>query len=306
MRQPQLRAFHNVARELSVTRAAAKLGQTQPALSIQLRNLEKDYGVKLFDRTPNGLRLTSDGAKLQELTRDYLKLDAAIEEFLLSSGQHFRGKLRLVADDHQAALTLTSQFQDRHPGVDISLDHSNSLLACQALREEKVDLAIITDPGQQDSIGPGFIKLPLWRNGLSVLLPQDHDLCSKEAVYSRDLADYPCIHREEGSLTRQVIMQLLAEQDIDLPVRLTVTGREPLREAIAKGNGIGYIADHEHGYDARLVALPLVDARAMLQTSLIYLPSQRERPMIEDFIAMTRQARQQPPFGLPQGTGQIE
>lgn len=296
MRHAQLRAFHAVALEKSVSKAALKIGQTQPALSTQLRNLEKEYGVSLFTRTPNGLILTSEGMKLQELTNGYIKHETYIEDFLKSAGSILGGKLRLVADDAYTAINIITNFQIDFPKVEVTLDYGNTLQACQALQEQKGDVAIISDLGQTDILGENFIRLPLWRHGLSVIVPKDHPLSEKENLTTADLEGMTYVNREHGSLTRQAFQALFKKSEVTLNSVLTIGGREALREAVAQGNGIGFISDHEKGHDTRLIAKPLLDGREIIQTSLVYLQSQKVRPIVQEFIKVAKHNKKKGEF----------
>jgi len=306
MRRAQLRAFHEVAEDRSVSKAAHRIGQTQPALSTQIRNLEKEYGVKLFNRTPHGLELTPEGAKLKELTQGFVTHETYIEDFLKSAGAIIGGKLNLVADDPVTAISVISPFQHSFPKVEITMSFGNTLQACQALQEQKVELAFITDLGQTD-LSDSFMRLPLWRHGLSVVVPKDHALAGEEEICMPDLKGLTYINREHGSLTRQAFSDLFKKSDVTLSTVLTVGGREALREAVAQGNGIGFISDHEKGHDNRLTTIPLQDGREIFQTSIVYLQEQKERPIVQEFLGIARECIKKGEFSkLPFLANQIK
>ncbi|WP_417797501.1 LysR substrate-binding domain-containing protein [Terasakiella pusilla] len=304
MRYTQIRAFHEVALEKSVSKAAQKMGQTQPALSTQLRNLEKEYGVKLFERTTQGLTLTQQGEKLLELTHGFLKQETYIDDFLKSSGALLGGTIRLVGDDPVTALNIITPFKAAFDNVEITMDFGNTLQACQSLKEHKVDIAVITDLGTTDIQDENFMRLPLWRHGLSVVVPNGHELTKHKNVCTKDLVGYSYINREHGSLTRRAFTRLFQENDVTLESTLSLCGREAIREAVAQGNGIGFISDHEKGHDSRLTTLPLSDARQIFQTSLVYLASQKERPIIAEFINTAKQCKEKGSFEKPPSSNQ--
>lgn len=291
MRYAQLRAFHAVATEGSVTQAAEVLGLTQPAISTQLRNLEAGYGVRLFDRTPTGLNLTEEGQKLLELVQDYVSQEGRIRDYLDGTGVTVGGRLRLVVDDPLTAITLIRFFQDSLPAVDITMNHGNTLMASQALQDDRVDVAVISDHGETELLGQRFIRLPMWRRSLQVLLPKGHALADRKSLSINDLADMELIERERGSLTRQAYSKLLNAAAIPYRARLTVTGRESLREAVAQGCGISFMFDYEHGFDERLTSVPLSEGQNLFQTSVVYLEEQKNRHVVRAFLQAARKAR---------------
>jgi len=298
MRYAQLRAFHAIANEGSVTQAAKVLGLTQPAVSTQLRNLEAGYGLRLFDRGPSGLTLTDEGQRLLELVNDYVLQENRIREYLDDSGEIFSGTLRMVVDDPLTVVTIIKIFQSILPAVDITLNHGNTLMACQALQETNVDVAVISDHGETELLGRRFKRLPMWRRNMMVLLPKQHPLSQHDELSITDLTDMELIERENGSLTRQAYSKILADQNIPYRSRLTVTGREILREAVAQGCGISFVFDHERGFDERLTAIPLTEGQNLFQTSVIYLEEVQNRPVIAAFLNAARQARDAGVFDL--------
>src|SRR5262249_21133958 len=129
----QLRAFHAVASEGSFTRAAQRLGVTQPTLSAQVKALEDGYGVALFDRRGRGVPPTSLGEQLLGLTRRFFLLEEEAEQ-LLARAQHLTtGHLRLGADGPYDVVPFLAAFAARYPQVHVSLAIGNSEEVLDAL-----------------------------------------------------------------------------------------------------------------------------------------------------------------------------
>ena len=122
MRYTQLRAFDAVAREGSFSKAAERLGLTQPAVTVQVRALEEAYGVSLFDRTGGGVSLTGLGHALFALTQQSHGIEEQVEELLAASFKLERGEFRLAAVLLERVDHLLRSFR-RHYGVLRPMEH---------------------------------------------------------------------------------------------------------------------------------------------------------------------------------------
>src|SRR5437899_699996 len=133
MNHAQIRAFHAVAMAGSFSRAASQLGLTQPALSLQVRALERSHGLQLIRRGGSGASLTDAGRTLFALTRQLAELEAGIERTLDSLRDVEAGELRLVADSPYVGMEVIGAFARRHPAVQLKVKFGNSTAAWEAL-----------------------------------------------------------------------------------------------------------------------------------------------------------------------------
>src|SRR5260370_19284471 len=183
-----LRYFVVVAEELNLRRAADRLEITQPAVTKQVAMLEEQMGVSLFARARHRLAgLTSAGTDFLVEARHILdQVEDAIRRVQL--GAHGRsGRLRIGLTDDAATLALTSilaAFHYRSPNVLVELVELSEPQVLLALRANTVDLILASEP--QDT--NGFAVEELWQENWSVVLPEGHPLCCKEAVVPADPA----------------------------------------------------------------------------------------------------------------------
>jgi DNA-binding transcriptional LysR family regulator len=183
-----LRYFVVVAEELNLRRAADRLEITQPAVTKQVAGLEEQMGASLFARERHRLTgLTSAGAEFLAEARQILEQveDAIRRVQLVALGRS--GRLRIGLTDDAATLRLTSilaAFHARSPNVLVELVELSGREVLSALRANIVDLALASEPQNAD----GFAVEELWRESWSVVLPEAHPLCCKEAVVPADLA----------------------------------------------------------------------------------------------------------------------
>jgi DNA-binding transcriptional LysR family regulator len=183
-----LRYFVVVAEELNLRRAADRLEITQPAVTKQVSGLEEQVGASLFARERNRLTgLTSAGAEFLTEARHILEQveDAIRRVQLVALGRS--GRLRIGLTDDAATLRLTSilaAFHARSPNVLVELVELSGREVLSALRANIVDLALASEPQNAD----GFAVEELWQESWSVVLPEGHPLCCKEAIVPADLA----------------------------------------------------------------------------------------------------------------------
>jgi|HubBroStandDraft_4_1064222.scaffolds.fasta_scaffold06966_5 DNA-binding transcriptional LysR family regulator len=185
-----LRYFVVVAEELNLRRAADRLEITQPAVTKQVSGLEEQVGASLFARERNRLTgLTSAGVELLAEARHILEQveDAIRHVQLVALGRS--GRLRIGLTDDAATLRLTSilaAFHARSPNVLVELVELSGREVLSALRANIVDLALASEPEPQNA--DGLAVEELWQESWSVVLPEGHPLCCKEAIVPADLA----------------------------------------------------------------------------------------------------------------------
>jgi DNA-binding transcriptional LysR family regulator len=200
----QLRAFVTLAREGSFTRAAAKLNLSQPALTVQIRNLETAFGAKLFDRDPRGVAMTRIGSDLApQVARLLGEIDGALEE-ALDTARGQRGTIRVAALPSFAAGKLPSaiaRFRERHPGIDFVIRDAVANKVVAAVRAEAVDLGLTAGVELTDDLE----ILHEARDFLCVVFPAGHALARKKRIGVADLAEYPLVLMEAETSVRAIV-----------------------------------------------------------------------------------------------------
>ena len=296
MKHKQLKAFDAVAREGSFSRAALRQCITQPALTVQVRNLEKDYGVRLFDRTAQGVKLTRQGTRLFELTRQLFSVEDDIRDVLNSNYQQLTGDLKVGVDNPLVAMPLVKAYRERFPGVRLDLVPGNSQSVWLDLIEQRVDVAVVTNPESD----PRLRLVSINKTRLLVAVSKRHAWSERSSITLADLSGQQLISREDGSNTQRFIDRVLAEhiatrdsdiqdQDIDqgLPVAesiLKVGSREMMKEAVAAGLGVGFVMSGECGQDSRLHFLEVDDVTRYSFDNLVYLHNQAQRRVVSGLL----------------------
>lgn len=278
----QLRAFHAVASAGGFTRGAARLGLSQPALTVQVRALEQAYGVELFRRRGQRTELTEFGREVfRQAQQLFARLDD-LEQLLGAAGSLRTGRLALGADGPFAVMDLLAAFVRRYPGVRVTMRLGNASRALADLRDGHTDLAVLNLIEQGDDL----VSRPLLRDRLVALVNAGHDWAGRTAAALDELSGTPLILREPGSATRALLADAFAGAGLALRVALELGSREAVREAVLAGLGVGVVFARELVPDPRLQSLAIRGADLDATVSLVCLAERRELRAVAAFFGV--------------------
>ena len=286
----QLRYAAAVADHRHFTRAAAAVPVAQPALSHQIRLLEQELGVELFERSRSGVRLTEAGEIfLLRARRALAEIDAARAEIAALKGL-VSGRLVISAMQALAGLDLPrllAAFHRAHPGIDVSLreDSTREMLTMAAHGE--IDLAIAALDVEQ----PADLEvLPLVREPVLAALPAAHRLASLETVPMRQLSHETFVFFKEGTGLRAVSERAAQRAGFVPRVGFQVSSHDRLLALVGEGLGIGLVP-------ASAVRDPRPPGVAVLPVSpaihrtvgAVWRAGQRHTPAASAFLALLRE-----------------
>lgn len=269
-----LRAFHAIAIEGGVSRAARRLNVSQPTLSQQLKALEARHAVTLFESRKAPLRLTQAGRDLFALTNKFFATAGDIDELLGESGSLGGGMLRLGSDNPTYAARLVRLFRRQHPHHEVQVQIGNAREVMRWLGEAQIDAAIASDPPGDAS----FSYQPLACEGLTCALPLGHSFAALDAVAIECLAEETLLLREPSSKTRAYTERALIDAEIRPRATIELHSRETIREGVALGLGISLFFSSECPPDPRLAYRPLKSsARGYELRSYLVCQGERRR-----------------------------
>lgn len=272
MTPDQLLTFAYVADTGNISRAAALLHLSQPAVSGQLRLLQDWFGEPLYRRSGHGVALTAAGERLAEQARQlrqvYLQAQAARDAWRGLD----TGSLRLGASTTPASYLLpglVAQFRRRYPAVSLHLSDGNTRQIVERL--PGLDLAFIE--GEVPAGLPADTAVHGWRQDEVVAIVQaDHPLAARGAASLNELADQPLVMREPGSGVRQLVERAFDGAGLAPAVGLELAGVEGVKQAVRAGLGIAFVSlmsmRHEDGTLAVVRVLP----RPLTRTLSILVP----------------------------------
>ncbi|MDH3667446.1 MAG: LysR substrate-binding domain-containing protein [Paracoccaceae bacterium] len=284
MRYVQLRAFHNVAICGGFSRAAEALHLTQPAISDQVRKLEEEYDLILFNRRKKQVSLTNAGERLLEITRRLFEVEKQAHDMLSESRSLRSGLLRVIADSAHHALPVIGRFRERYPGIELSIHTGNSEDVLSQLLNYEAEVGVLGEVPQ----GENFEVIRLSSSPLIAFAAADHPLAQQGSVTLKALARQMLVLREPGSKTRSSIEVAAAERSIKLKASIEAEGREAVREIVAISGGVGIVSAAEFGRDPRLVPLRITDCEVVLDEALICLAERAGSKLISAFLDSAR------------------
>jgi aminoethylphosphonate catabolism LysR family transcriptional regulator len=270
MRYVQLRAFHYVAVCGGFSRAAEALFLTQPAISDQVRKLEEEYDVLLFNRHKKQVTLTQSGQQLLEITRRMFDTEQQALDLLSESRALRSGTLRIVADAAHHLLHIIGRFREQYPGVQVTVRAGNTESVITSLFAYDADIGVLGEIPQ----GRDFNMLKLNSTPIVAFVATGHPLANVNSLTFAELTKHPLIMRERGSKTRHKLEAMAQSQGVALRPAIEAEGREAVREIVASGGGIGFVSAAEFGQDGRLTAIDIDAPQIFMDEALICL---RER-----------------------------
>jgi LysR family transcriptional regulator, low CO2-responsive transcriptional regulator len=282
MRYVQLRAFHHVAIHGGFSRAAEALCLTQPAISDQVRKLEEEYDVLLFDRRKKQITVTDFGRKLLEITHRMFEVEHQASELLSESRVLGAGTLRVMADSAHHLHPILGPFRAKYPGVFISVKTGNTEEIVSKLLSYEADVGILGEvPTNRE-----FNIVKLSSTPIIAFAAKGNILESAASVSLAQLAELPLVLRERGSKTRSKFEEIGADAGIELKASIEAEGREAIREIVAGGAGIGIVAEAEFGYDERLFKIPISGCKPLMDEALICLRDRSNSKLVSAFMKM--------------------
>ncbi|GDX60113.1 MAG: LysR family transcriptional regulator [Nitrosomonadaceae bacterium] len=238
----QLKVFESVARNLSFSRAAEELYLTQPAVSMQIKQLEDNIGLPLFEQMGKKIFLTDAGHELHHYSRAISGQLADMELALDELKGLERGKLNIsvVSTANYFAPNLLAKFCQRYSGVTVSLNVSNRETVLRQLADNVTDLAIMGQPpDNQDIATESFMENPL-----VVIAPPDHPLSKLRRIPVKRLGQETFLLREPGSGTRGAMERFFAAHQISINRGMETDTNEAIKQAVQAGMGLGIMSLH--------------------------------------------------------------
>jgi len=238
----QLKVFEAVARHLSFTRAAEELHLSQPAVSMQVKQMENTVGLPLFEQTGKRIHLTEAGELMRHYSRviaeDLLEAEQALEE--LKGIEGGRLQISVASTVNYFATRLLSEFCGRHPGVRVVLDVSNRESLLHQLEENTTDIVLMGKPPDTLEVSAeAFMDNPL-----VVIAPADHPLAKRRKIPLARLREETFLMREHGSGTRIAMERFFADQGLAPSSSIEMTSNEAIKQSVQAGLGLGIVSVH--------------------------------------------------------------
>lgn len=235
----QLQCFSAVARRLSYTRAAEELHLTQPAVSMQIRQLEQQAGLALTEQLGKQVYLTEAGEEVYRYAKSILhqvdEMDDVLDKLKGFSG----GRLHIAAisSANYFAPKLLGTFHQRYPDVSVSMDVTNQSAVVKQVIDNEVDMAIMGQPPDHAHLE----ATPFMDNPLIIVAEPGHRLASRKRIALKDLEKEVFLTREPGSGTRGAMQRFFREQKLTLTTGMEMGSLSGIKQGVQAGLGLGLL-----------------------------------------------------------------
>ncbi len=280
MRLTQLRSFHAVATEGSFTKAAERLHVSQPTVTTQVRMLEDLYKVELFHRTGRKVRLTEIGERLLQQSRLIFSLEADAVQLLGDAGELRSGHLRVAAVGPHHVTKMLVAFNQRYPGIKISVSTGNSQDVLERLLDYSAEVGVLAQVFRDKRL----VSMPFSEHPVVIMTSTRHRFARRRSVRTAELQGEKLILRELGSTTRKALETALKAAKVDPEVVMEIGSREIIREAVAQGVGIAAVSEVEYVPGPGLHVVRLSDAQVRTYAHVVCLAERREMRMVRAFF----------------------
>jgi DNA-binding transcriptional LysR family regulator len=280
----QLRLLEAVARNASYTRAAEEMNLTQPAVSTQIRQLEEEVGLPLFEQMGKKIYLTEAGKEVVAFSRTIAEQFRDIESVLDDMKGVKRGVLSLTVTStgKYFAPYLLAEFIKHHPGTRVHLEVTNREELVEQLQANIPDMAIMgTPPDNIELTAQAFMQNPL-----VITARPDHPLAQMNRIPLSRLADENFILREPGSGTRNAVERFFKERGVRLNTTMEMSRNEAIKHAVMAGLGLGIVSLHTLEFELALNRIAILSVEGfpiMKEWYLVHRSGKRMSPIAQAF-----------------------
>lgn len=290
----QLRIFNEVCDLRSYSRAAEEMSLTQPAVSLQVRQLEELIGQPLFEYVGKKLYMTEAAEALQLASRDIFGRLESLDMQLSDMQGSLQGQLKLAVESSCKYFIphLFAAFKRQHPEVSLSLMVVNRAQIIRRLSDNRDDLVVMSAV----PLDMGLEFLPFLNNPIVAVAPPDHPLSSRETLSLKDLEPWPLLTRETGSGTRRACEEYFKEKRVHFTQTLEVSSSEAQRECVVAGLGLAMLTRHavcQELATGTLVELPVAELPLYRSWCVVQARDKRLSPVAHAFLAFIRTERAQ-------------
>lgn len=253
----QFRVFESVANHLSFTQAAKALHLSQPAVSMQVKLMEEQVGLPLFEQLGKQIYLTEAGREIYHYSRAIGQLLDEAEEVINELKGSHRGRLTIsvASTANYFVPALLGIFHDRFPDITVSLDVTNRETLLEQMDKNEVDLVVMGQPPKEMDIEAGIFM----ENPLVIIAPPDHPLAQQRNIPMSRMEDEIFLTRERGSGTRGAIERFFEQHGVRLNTGMEIASNEAIKQSVQAGLGLGLLSRDTLDMELALKKLVILD-----------------------------------------------
>lgn len=288
----QLRIYLRVVKTLSVTRAAAELHLTQPAVSIQLKNFQDQFDVPLLELLNKKIYVTDFGREIAVSAERILQEVEGIQHKMHAHQGQLTGKLKIsvVSTGKYIMPYFISDFMKQHKSVELFLDVTNKAHVIESLSKNEVDFSLVSVLPDN----PAIEKVELMQNKLFLVGNYDEKFTRQQ--YDKSIFEkVPLIYREKGSGTRHVMEKFFINNNIPVTMKMELTGNEAVKQAVIAGLGYSImplIGLKNELMNRQVQIIPVKGFPVKSTWYLIWLKGKKHSPVAGAYLAYLKKEKQ--------------
>jgi DNA-binding transcriptional LysR family regulator len=257
----QLQCFSAVAQNLSFTRAADTLHLTQPAVSMQVRQLELQTGIALTEQLGKQIHLTAAGEEVFRYARSIQQQVDEMDDVLSKMKGLAGGQLRIAAisSANYFAPKLLGVFHQRFPDVGVSMDVTRQQSVLKQVADNEVDMAIMGQPPE----GVLVDAIAFMSNPLVIVAPPSHRLEKRKNIALKELEKEIFLTRELGSGTRGAMLRFFRQNKLELTTGMEMGSLEGIKQSVQAKLGVGLLPKGAIETELKLKKLVVLDIKSM-------------------------------------------
>ena len=296
----QLRIFYTVARQGGFSRAAKALEISQPAVSIQVQDLEKTLGVPLFHRRSKGLQLTEIGETVYGYVHRIFGLTTELGEAVQDIRGLKAGHLTIGASTTPGEYILpvaVGRFRRRYPDIEVELKISNTRSIVSQIHQRELDIGMIGSALEGDD---ALETSTYVMDEIVLVAAPDHPLAVERSANLQDVMKAGLVIREVGSATRQAAEECFAHLGITPKVAMELGSNQAVKLAAESGVGVGVVSRFGIGAEVKaglLKVLQVTDWECIRPLTLVYLKEKRLSPAQNAFLEILETEHPLPSMG---------
>lgn len=289
----QLQVYLKVVQTQSVTKASEALNLSQPAVSIQLKNFQDQFGVPLIEVIGRKVYITDFGKEIAEAAENIINQVYAINYKSLAYKNQLSGRLKIasVSTGKYVMPFFLSGFMRQHTGIELLMDVTNKNKVFESLKNNEVDFGLV-------SFLPSLLdieKLDLLQDKLYLVGKRETTL-NENVTAKKMFENLPIIFREQGSGTRQVMEKFLQSNNITVLRKMELTSNEAVKQSIMAGLGYSimpFIGIRKEIISNELQIIPVRGLPLKTTWNLIWLKGKKLSPTAAAFLEYLQKNKEQ-------------
>lgn len=281
-----LKTFVTLVEVKNFTKTAEILLMSQPSVSLHIKNLEKEFQTKLFERSPKYLKVTPTGEILYDCAVQMITLYEQTRQHILEHHHAIKGDLKIGASftiGEYILPPLLLELQTTHPDLALQVTIGNTEEVVESVRRYQVDIGLIEGQTNDKEISVH----PFMEDELFVVSSAKHPLANKEKVPMKDLQNQAWITREIGSGTREYLDHVIRSNALKVGALLSISSNQAIKETVINGMGLTLLSKCviERDIQAGNLSAITLEKEVFKRTlSYVYSPIMKEKQNVKTFI----------------------